>query len=568
MVNKKRDQLIYWVDCIGAILTVTLILRIVLMILRAFNTWLLPQAEVPFVSIANVQRIALKTPGIIPCVLLEIGMVCYAMTLLLAGIMVSITAISDGWSWFEFTSRLRIAWRHQNWRTSLLLLADLVVLAPLFSIFFRTPLLSEIRVPEVYLDYGSRNVWIAGIGILLIGVCIFLLVRYRNLWELVNLRGVTASQAFRHLRQVQGRSGRRGLWICLLAGICSWLVNLLLAGLQRWLGPNNRILSICCLTIAEMIATLLCCIVIIKWVSLIEGPKQTKRVNRRYDGLFSWSLLVLGALVIGATIQSYHYFQPRSLSAPVTISHKGVADDDGVQNTIQALQRTSRRYHPDYVEMDIHETKDRQFVVMHDENLRKLTGINKRPRQLTLQQLTRLTAQERGQKARVTSFDNYLAHAERLHQKLIVELKTTREDSPDVVKLFNRRYGRLIVRRHYIVHSLDYGLVRKLHRLNPRMHILYLQAYNFTNPMTTVEGFNNEYSSLNQHFIDAAHHQGQPVYAWTVNRPGAMKQLVNERVDGIVTDRLPELQSVIHQTVHHQSDLTRYWGFLNPLANI
>lgn len=568
MVKKRKSQLICWVDWIGSILTAALIFRIVLMILRAFNTWLLPQAGVPFVSIANIQRIALETPGIIPCVLLEIGVLCYAMTLFLAGIMVSITAISRGWSWSEFTSRFRMAWRQQNWRSSLLLLADLVVTAPLFSIFFRTPLLTEIRVPEVYLDYGSRNVWIASGGILLIGICLFLLVHYWNFWRLVNLRGMAVSQAFHQSHEIQGHSGRRALKTCLLAGIGSWLVNVLLAGLQRWMGPDSRALSICCLVIAEIVAALLCCVVIIEWVRLIEGPKQPQKVSRRYDGLFSWSLLMLGVLVIGTAMQSYHYFQPQRLSAPVTISHKGVADDDGVQNTVQALQRTSRRYHPDYVEMDIHETKDRQFVVMHDENLHKLTGVNKRPRQLTLHQVTSLTAQERGQKARVASFDNYLAHAKRLHQKLIVELKTTRDDSPDVVKLFNRRYGKLMVQRHYIVHSLDYGLVRKLHRLNPQMHILYLQAYNFTNPMSTVEGFNNEYSSLNQHFIEAAHRQGQPVYAWTVNRPGAMKQLVNERVDGIVTDRLPELQSVIHQTIHYQSDLTRYWSFLNPLANI
>lgn len=49
---------------------------------------------------------------------------------------------------------------------------------------------------------------------------------------------------------------------------------------------------------------------------------------------------------------------------------------------------------PDYVEIDLHETRDKQFIVLHDENLKKLTGINKTPSQLTLKQLTKLTARE------------------------------------------------------------------------------------------------------------------------------------------------------------------------------
>ena len=205
---------------------------------------------------------------------------------------------------------------------------------------------------------------------------------------------------------------------------------------------------------------------------------------------------------------------------------------------------------------------------MHDENLRKLTTVNCRPNQLTLGQLTHLTMHENGQTAKVASLDHYLRVANQLHQKLIIELKTTSHDSPDVVVRFNRQYGQLIVHRHYLVHSLDYGLVSHLQRLNPRMKILYLQAYNLTNPQSQIKGFNNEYSSLNERFINAAHRQGKPVYAWTVNNPGAMNQLINQHVDGIVTDDVPTLQRTIRRTLGSQTDAERYWSYLNPIANL
>ena len=96
---------------------------------------------------------------------------------------------------------------------------------------------------------------------------------------------------------------------------------------------------------------------------------------------------------------------------PMTVSHRGVTDGNGVQNSISALKRTSRKYHPDYVEMDIHETKDHQFVVMHDEKLRKLAGVNKRPGQLTLRQLERLSIHENGQRSKIASLNEYLSAA-------------------------------------------------------------------------------------------------------------------------------------------------------------
>ncbi|WP_375663973.1 glycerophosphodiester phosphodiesterase family protein, partial [Bartonella sp. CL63NXGY] len=78
---------------------------------------------------------------------------------------------------------------------------------------------------------------------------------------------------------------------------------------------------------------------------------------------------VLFALIGGlAVLNNVYYLKGAELKQPVTISHRGVAEKNGVQNTIPALKKT-HKLHPTYVEMDVHETKDHQFVVLHDENL-------------------------------------------------------------------------------------------------------------------------------------------------------------------------------------------------------
>ena len=51
------------------------------------------------------------------------------------------------------------------------------------------------------------------------------------------------------------------------------------------------------------------------------------------------------------------------------------------------LEKTAQ-LKPDLIEMDVQETKDGQFVMMHDANLKNLTGINATPQDLTLVELT------------------------------------------------------------------------------------------------------------------------------------------------------------------------------------
>ncbi|NRO04516.1 hypothetical protein IMAU10031_01163 [Lactobacillus helveticus] len=86
----------------------------------------------------------------------------------------------------------------------------------------------------------------------------------------------------------------------------------------------------------------------------------------------------------------------------------------------------------------MHETKDKQFIVIHDDNLQKLTGVNKNPHDLTLKQLTKLTAKENGHQAKLVSFDQYLKETKKLNQKLLIESKTTPNGSKKMLQTFNQ----------------------------------------------------------------------------------------------------------------------------------
>jgi glycerophosphoryl diester phosphodiesterase len=249
---------------------------------------------------------------------------------------------------------------------------------------------------------------------------------------------------------------------------------------------------------------------------------------------------------------------------PLTISHRGVDAGNGVQNTIPALLKTAKE-HPDYVEMDLHETKDHQFVVLHDENLQELAGVNKTPHELTLAQLQHLTVHENGHHAHLASFDEYLAAAKSVHQKLIVEIKTTPNDSADMLQRFITKYAATLIKHGDRVHSMNYQAVTQLRKGVPDLYTSFILPYALVAPKTNANAYTFEETTLDDTLVDAAHQQHQEIWAWTVNEAGDMQQMLFAGVDGIITDNLHLLKQTIRKYNDNPSYAARMQFFSNTL---
>lgn len=276
-----------------------------------------------------------------------------------------------------------------------------------------------------------------------------------------------------------------------------------------------------------------------------DTPLVSDRKHKIIMRLAAVVLMILGGSVV--SIVNFVYLEGLVTSNPLTISHRGVDDGNGVQNTIPALEKTSKE-NPDYVEMDIHETKDNQFVVMHDENLEALAGVNKRPHDLTLKQLTKLTVKENGHQAKIASFDDYLKTAQGLNQKLLIEIKTTPMDSKGMLNRFIKKYQASILKHKDRIHSLDYHVVQGLKQKAPKLYVSYILPYNLTFPDTKANAYTMEATTLNGDFVSKAHDNKQDVFAWTVNDDTTMQKMMFADVDGIITDNLSELKETIKET--------------------
>lgn len=457
----------------------------------------------------------------------------------------------------------------------LLLALYFLLIVPFADIVYRTPLLAKIQIPEFILDFLMRNVWLAS-GLIIFYILAFIfgirliltlpIMIYQRKKTLVAMKESWKLTSHKQWLTILSRLVVLGI----SAGLILFVFYLLVYFCQLGLDHLSKALSfgfatfnlILVQAISEFVAigiSVISILIVIK--PLDDFIVQTQITSEKRKSIKIMDLCLITIFLLAAGVNNILYLKGTEMQRPITISHRGVSDKNGVQNTIPALKKTAK-LHPDYVEIDLHETKDKQFVVMHDENLKKLAGIDKTPKDLTLNQLTKIMLHEDGHHAKIASFDQYLKAAAKLKQKLLIEVKTTPNDSPKMLERFNKKYGKLILKRNYQVQSLDYRVIEGLHQINPKLFVLYIQPYNFTYPQSLADGYSMEYSTLNNDFIWQAQLQNKPVYAWTVNESNIMMKMMYENVNGIITDRLVELNNTIKDFEDKRSNANKLLNYI------
>lgn len=575
----SREFRQHWLAFIVLFIGIDLLNQLILIpIFRLATTYILQAGGIPFISYQNIGLLitqhSLVVVGLIIELVLLLLVIYWQFALLLLGLR---PILQNQVSFRRLLKQSFQAMRHIRPGSLPTMLLYFVLVLPFVDLVFRTPLLSKVQIPEFIVDFMTRS------GALLTGLIVFytivtiLGVRLILTLPLMIYRRQRTRTAIARSWRMTGQLKwwqyiKRLIILGIITTVFLAIFYGLLFGLQ-WLmdllpGKLPLFTAVFNLTLVQVVSELLTIWTGIIALQVVVQPlgdqEMTTTLPRQRPRVWGWTTFAVLVLLLGglAVVNNVYYLKDSRLKQPITISHRGVAEKNGVQNTIPALRKTATQYHPTYVEMDVHETKDHQFVVLHDENLKKLTGVNKTPHQLTLKQLTKLTAKEDGHQAKIASLDQYLTAAEKLHQKLLIEVKTTPNDSKGMLERFNRRYGKRIIRDHDQVHSLDYRAVAGLKKLNPRLKVLYIQPYNFSYPKSVADGYSMEYSTLNFEFIQQAHRQNDSVYSWTVNEPDVMKQMMYNHVDGIITDNLGQLNKTIKNYTGSKSYANRILNFV------
>ncbi|GAA1316968.1 glycerophosphodiester phosphodiesterase family protein [Leucobacter albus] len=260
--------------------------------------------------------------------------------------------------------------------------------------------------------------------------------------------------------------------------------------------------------------------------------------------------VVLPALIVCAAVAGSAAFTAagwntlhRLHAAPDTLvlAHRGFSDG-GVENTIGGLEAAAAAG-ADLVEMDVMETKDHRFVVMHDANLARLAGEPARVADLTLAELTEVAVTDlHGNAGTIPSLEEYLLRAAELEMPLLVEIKLGGNDSPDHVERLVAEMEGLGVLDDHMYHSLDAASVERLKRLRPDLTVGYTMAFAAVEaPRTDADMIVVEQWTATDEVQRSAERAGLGFFAWTVNDTGSMRDHLRRGTDGIVTDHPDEV---------------------------
>lgn len=218
-----------------------------------------------------------------------------------------------------------------------------------------------------------------------------------------------------------------------------------------------------------------------------------------------------------------------------TIAHRGCAGY-GAENSIEALEG-AKRVGVDYAEMDVQMTKDHKFVVVHDFNLKRLTGKKLYVKDMYYKDIVGIKIRDQGFTGNIVSFEEYVKKAKELNIKLLVELKPNGGEPKNYADLFIKEVDRLGIRKEYKYMSLSKSLMEEINKKVPEMetgHVIPLQIGGFSDE--DVDFFVIEDFSYRNRYVEEAKLMGKDVYVWTINDEGKMNQYLQRPVDGIITD--------------------------------
>lgn len=229
------------------------------------------------------------------------------------------------------------------------------------------------------------------------------------------------------------------------------------------------------------------------------------------------------------------------------ISHKG-AGNYAPANTLKAIQKAID-LKADFVEIDVHKTKDQQIVLIHDAKLKNSSGKYEFVKEMTLEQIKKFDVEE-GEK--IPTLEEVISISK---NKINLQVEIKAEGLTDnLVKLL--RSEDLI--KSSIISSFSLVELIKLKRIAPNLKIGYLLPAEMKRiqliKRNTIKAFNNDFYAIHPHFsiinkeiLDYSKDYNLAVYAWTVNDAYIMKNLIRLGVNGIITDEIDLLKKCLNE---------------------
>jgi glycerophosphoryl diester phosphodiesterase len=241
---------------------------------------------------------------------------------------------------------------------------------------------------------------------------------------------------------------------------------------------------------------------------------------------------------------------------PEVIAHRG-GEGQWPGETMFAFKE-AMNLKVDVLEMDVYLTRDGHLILMHDNDIKSVTGHDgpgsDEVRKFTLAELKRLNAARKWPRYRddpnpdlkVTSLEEVFRAFPGM--RMNIEMKNAGRDYSPVRKLAEM-ISQANMEANVLVASMSDDYIREFRRLRPtvatsasRSELLAFAAGNDSavdrlgGPDALQMKDKLLFPLITKRFVDRARRRNRPVHAWTVNDIEGMRRMVDLDVAGIITD--------------------------------
>lgn len=219
------------------------------------------------------------------------------------------------------------------------------------------------------------------------------------------------------------------------------------------------------------------------------------------------------------------------------VAHRALGFE-GVENSLEAIQ-SSINNKVSWAEIDVQETRDGVVVLMHDRNLKRLTGLDRYVDQMDYHQMDKLNLAAFSPKngvERVATLDSVMKACSG-KMNLIIEIKPLGN-----IKDLTRNVVKLIDKNNFVsqckVHSIDYEILLDVKKLNPHIQTGYIVSQPTRNLSSMkVDFYSIQKNIVNRGLVDNIHYDNKEIYVWAVDRPNEIIKMLRLNVDGIISDK-------------------------------
>jgi glycerophosphoryl diester phosphodiesterase len=241
---------------------------------------------------------------------------------------------------------------------------------------------------------------------------------------------------------------------------------------------------------------------------------------------------------------------------PLVIAHRG-ASAYKPENSISAFEEAIKMK-ADYIETDVHQTKDSIVVIMHDFSVERTCGANfdakSKIKDLSFEGFRILKI--KGTDEHPPSLDSAIKFING-RCKLLIEIKKGSEYYPgienNILAIIKANNAESWVD---IIHSFDKQALLNLQHQKTGVKLQKLIVFRFPlasftfskkgekDDFSAWQGVNVNEKFASKRIIKKLHSQGKTVFVWTVNKKRKIKKLVSRGADGIITNK-PDVARVI-----------------------